>query len=403
LKVAAVLGEFPKLSERFIARELAELTRQGMDLHVFSLEKGDPELLEEEPFASCARRHSYLPHPRRWIESHLVGAPVRTARYVLETLRSLPADPRRTIAFALRNGWCSHLVEGMAQAEDALGTKFDLVWGLWASLPGAVAMVAADVMDLPFAVSCHAWDVFVNRALVRAQLRDAAAVTACTGAAANHLRNLYGADADKVRVVRHGVRIPDSPPPPRVPPPDRPLRVVGLGRLVPKKGFRYLVSAAAAGGDFEVELVGEGPELDALRKLAAGTGATERVHFTGPANAAGLEAAFARCDAICAPSVVASDGDRDGVPNCLLEASLAGLPVIASDAGGLPEFAEDGRSALVFPAGDPAAIAESVRRLAAEEGLAARLVAGARELLRERFDLEKNAGELAGVLRAAAG
>ncbi len=400
MRVAAVLGQFPKLSERFLAREMAELVRGGLDLHVLSLERGDPALLGEEPFASLGPRSSAL--PPCWSPRMLAAklrSPLESLREFLLIpgyLRSLPDDPGRTLGAFIRNDWASLLLEA-ARREGC-----DLIWANWASLPGSVAWAASIMGKVPLALSCHAWDVFVNRALVRAQLKRAAVVTTCTRAAADHLREVYGADAGKVQVVRHGVRVPDAPPPPRTPPAGRPPRVLGLGRLVAKKGFRDLIAAAPA-GNFEVELIGDGPELDSLRAAAAARGAADRVQFRGQANAAGIEQAFERCDAICAPSVLAPDGDRDGVPNCLLEASLAGLPVIASDAGGLPEFAEDGRTALVVPAGDPRGIADAVGRLANEDGLAARLVSGARALIRERFDLEKNAARLAELLREAAG
>jgi glycosyltransferase involved in cell wall biosynthesis len=180
--------------------------------------------------------------------------------------------------------------------------------------------------------------------------------------------------------------------------------VLGVGRLVPKKGFRHLIEAAALSpGGFEVELAGDGPERPDLERLAAARKVEGRVIFDGELGEEGLAAACARADAICMPSVLASDGDRDGVPNALLEAMAASLPAVTTDAGGLPEAAEDGRTGLVVPQADAQALAEALERLERDAELRARLVAGAHELLRERFSLERNAARLAGLLRAAAG
>jgi hypothetical protein len=139
-----------------------------------------------------------------------------------------------------------------------------------------------------------------------------------------------------------------------------------------------------------------GPRLAAARRVE------HRVTFSGELDGAGLAAAWARADAVSAPSVVTSDGDRDGVPNALLEAMAAGLPAVATDAGGLPEAVEDGRTGLAVPQADPPALAEAIERLERDRELAERLVAGAVELLRERFSLEKNAARLGELLRAAA-
>ncbi len=400
MKIAVVLERFPKLSERFIARELAALAKLGLGFHIFTLGAGEARASGEEPFKSLESRVTRLPS---WHSPAMLAAklrhPLLSLRELLlipDYLASLPADPRRTLGAFLRSDWSAVLLRAAERA------GCDLIWSQWASLPGAVGLGAAYMAGLPFALSCHAWDVFVNRALVGAQLRRARLVTTCSHAAREHLRKLYGPAADKVEMVHHGLPAPSDPPPPRPERGERPFRVLGVGRFVAKKGFHHLVAAAGL-GNFEVELMGDGPESEKLRGLAAELGLSERVRFSDFAAAAGLAAAFARADAIAAPSVVAADGDRDGVPNVLLEASAAGLPVVASSTGGIPDFVEDGRTGLLVPPGGAAAIADAVDRLARDAELGARLVSGARELLGEKFSLEKNAARLAELLRAAAG
>jgi glycosyltransferase involved in cell wall biosynthesis len=255
---------------------------------------------------------------------------------------------------------------------------------------------------LPFVLSCHAWDIFVNRALVGAQLGSAAAVTVCSRAGLEHLRTQYAPSADKVRLLHHGVEIPEADlPAPRAACSD-PFRVLGVGRFVPKKGFEHLLSAAAQ-RNFAVTLMGEGPLESSLRAQAAALDIESRVDFLGLRDAVGMAKVFAECDCICAPSVVAPDGDRDGVPNVLLEASLAGLPVVATDAGGIPDFLEDGRTGLSVPQADPAAIASAVGRLQVEPDLGRQLVAGARERVQSEFSIERTGPGLAEILRTASG
>jgi len=401
MRIAVVLETFPKRSERFIARELAALAGSGLDLRIFALARGDGAALAEEPFRRLADLVSWLPHvlsPRAVAEQSrmAVGRPGRLLRLVPDAVSSALGDPLRLAALLPRLAWAPAL----ARAAEKAGAG--LLWAHFASLPGALAWMAARLAALPFALSTHAWDVFVNRTLLAAQLAEARLVTACSRAALEHLRARWGPAAARVELVHHG--LPAFPDPPRRPPKaGGKFRVLGIGRLVPKKGFRHLIEAAAlAPGGFEVELVGEGPEREQLAGLAAARRVEHRVTFSGELDGAGLAAAWARADAVSAPSVVTSDGDRDGVPNALLEAMAAGLPAVATDAGGLPEAVEDGRTGLAVPQADPPALAEAIERLERDRALAERLVAGAAELLRERFSLEKNAARLAGLLRAAA-
>jgi glycosyltransferase involved in cell wall biosynthesis len=400
VKIAVVLGQFPKLSERFLARELAALLRHDLDIRILALTPGPAEVFEEEPFASLRERTTVVAH---WMSLGGVIAKVSQPLGTLKTLRvvpdlaaSLPADPRRSLTIWPRLNW------GPVVAREVRRSGCELIWAHWATIPGAVGMVASRMTGLPFALSCHAWDVFVNRALVAAQLRSARLVTACSRAALEHLRELYGPAAEGIELIHHGVELERAPPEPPSPRQEGPFRVLGVGRLVAKKGFEHLL-AATARGDFEVELIGDGPLREHLGTIAAELGLTDRVHFDGLQDAEGMERLFKRCGAICAPSVIAPDGDRDGVPNVLLEASLAGLPVITTDAGGLGDFIEHERTGLLVPPRDPAAIAAAVERLRREEGLAARLIVGAWERIRESFNLERNAARLAELLRAAAG
>ena len=403
MSIAVVIETFPKRSERFLIREMLELVRQGLDLRVIALVRGEPAALAESPYRELAPRVEWLPHvlsARSLADKAQVaaGRPGRLLKLVPQAVAAGLSDPRRLAGILPRLGLLS---PSLAHAAERAGAG--LLWAHFASLPGALAWMASRLAGLPFALSCHAWDVFVNRTLVAAQLAEARLVTVCSRAALGHLQTHYGSAADKVELVYHG--LPSAPVPgPRPPLPGRRFRVLGVGRLVPKKGFRHLIEAAAlAPGGFEVELAGDGPERADLARLAAARKVEGRVIFDGELGEEGLAAACARADAVCMPSVVAGDGDRDGVPNALLEAMAASLPAVTTDAGGLPEAAQDGRTGLVVPQADPQALAEAIERLERDGELRARLVSGAHELLRERFSLERNAARLAGLLRAAAG
>jgi glycosyltransferase involved in cell wall biosynthesis len=400
LRVAVVLGEFPRLTERFIARELSWLAGSGTELRLLPLRAGDPALYAEEPFSSLRELVQPLPH---WTSPAAAAAaaarPLGSLR-VLRALRHLPAsvlrDPRRTLGALPRLAWGPLIARGAA----ALGCQ--ILWAHWAGLPGISAAAASWIGGLPLVLSCHAWDIFANRAWLHAQFRTAAAITVCTAAGLRAVLRFASPGSPQPHLVHHGVLMPENPPAPRGPAAGRRPRVLGVGRLVAKKGFADLVAAAAC-GDFELELMGEGPLRAELSALARARGVDSRLRITGFGGAAALRRAFERSDAICAPSVVAPDGDRDGVPNVLVEASVAGLPLISTATGGLPDLVEHQVTGLVVPAGRPQEIAAAVARLAAEPGLAPGLVAGARGRIRQSFNLEASGRALQEVLRGAAG
>jgi len=395
MKVGVVLGEFPRLSERFIARELAWLAAHECELCILPLSPGDAALFSEQPFASLRPAVHPLPH---WLSVSGVAAkalhPLRALR-MTRALRHLPAslaaDPRRTLAFLPRLNW------GPVIAREALRHGCDLLWAHWATVPGLATAAASLMTGLPFVLSCHAWDVFVNRAWRAAQTRTAKAVTCCSRAAAAQLETECASANTPLSVVHHGVSIPAELPEPRDPAAEGRASVLAIGRFVAKKGFADLI-AAAAHGDFRLEIMGDGPLRGKLESRARASGAAERIRFEPLGDQAAMDDAFARCNAFCAPSVVAPDGDRDGIPNVLLEATLAGLPVVGTTAGGLPEFLEDAKTGLVCPPGNPLALAAAFARLDSEPGLGPRLVSAARSRVREEFDVEKTGPRLRALL-----
>ncbi len=391
-----MLGEFPKLSERFIARELAWLARNGFDLRIFALRRGAAKLFNEDPFSGLRDSVTVLPH---WISMRTMIAKLaqplralRAARLARYLPGSLAADPLGTLRVLPLLNRSYPLTAALLREE------FSAIWAHWASTPGMTAMVSSWMTGLPMILSCHARDIFANRVLVAAQLASASAITVCSTAAREHLLASFSAPEERLHLIHHGVAAEEDLPPPSRMPSDRPLRLLGVGRLVAKKGFSHLVTAAHQ-GEFHLEIMGDGPLSSRLRAAAAAGPAAARIRFRPAGSAAELAQEFERSDVICAPSVKAADGDRDGVPNVLLEATLAGLPIISTDAGGLADLAQDGSTALVVQPKNPAAIVAAASRLQSEPQLAGALVRGARQLVAERFCLERNAGRLAELLK----
>jgi glycosyltransferase involved in cell wall biosynthesis len=248
------------------------------------------------------------------------------------------------------------------------------------------AALVADILaahGTPAVVSLHGSDVFVAerlrpaRLLARRALRRAGAVTACSTDLRDRALRL-GAPSTRAHVVPYGVDAALFSPAAgreglrgRLGVPEEALFVLGFGRLVEKKGFRYLIDAMSQVSGAHLVIAGEGDLAQALRARAAAAGVP--VVFPGALDRNTIAAALAAADVVVVPSVIDDAGNVDGLPNALLEALAAGRAVVASRVAGIPDVVEDGVSGLLVPQKDGGALAEALRRLQREPETRARL------------------------------
>ena len=201
-------------------------------------------------------------------------------------------------------------------------------------------------------------------------------------------------------LARHGVDVdrfspspsqsPSRPAAPGGPEGERALRVLAVGRLVPKKGYPDLLEAVAlvsrTGRLVRCDIVGDGELETGLRADIERLGLAGVVRLVGERTHQELAAAYRQADVFVQASVVLADGDRDGIPNTLLEAMASATAVVATDVAGIPEVVVDSENGLLVPAGDPKALADAVLRLADDPRLRARLGNAARGEVLARHD-----------------
>lgn len=337
--IAVVTSGFPRRSETFLLHELLALDARGELAAVFATKPGETGALQP----GCARllgRVQVLPP----------GSVARQAAAVVAWLGTRPVRA---------------------------------VHGYFAHQPAAVAACAARRLGVPYGFSVHARDARkVAPATLAARADGAACVVACNTDVAADLRRAGAA----ARIVPHGVDTRRFRPRPA--PRDRVLRLLAVGRLVEKKGFAVLVAAIArVHAPVTVRIVGEGPGRDALADAIAAHGLGARIVLAGPATHADLPREYARAHVVVVPSIRDRSGDRDGLPNVVLEAMASGRPVVASDVGAIRSAVSHGRTGLLVPPGDAAALAAALDRLAARPLLRGRLGRCARARAERRFEL----------------
>ncbi|MEI8312040.1 MAG: glycosyltransferase family 4 protein, partial [Verrucomicrobiota bacterium] len=249
----------------------------------------------------------------------------------------------------------------------------------------------------PFSFTGHAADLFRERCLLEQKLRRAAFVACISDWHRDWYRTICQRPDSEYPVIRCGVDVPDAPLPARSGPP---LSLLGLGRLVPKKGFDVLVKAcrilADEGVALECTIAGDGPELDHLRSLADGL----PVRFPGAVAHRDVPALLEGKDVFVLPCQISRDGDRDGIPVVLMEAMARGICAVSGDLPTIRELICDGRDGCLVTPGDPGSLAACLRKLAAEPALRASFAREGRKCIEEEFSSAKNIDRMLVALTA---
>jgi len=427
--VAYVLKGYPRLSEIFITSEIYRLEQLGVKLRLAVIKHGD-ELHTNSLFNKIQARPNYLPQTsslsqtslRRWLSLHL--GDFVPALHSVWKLR--PAGFARASAVAFAQAVRARRSFFAWPRKLYLKEFFQAIWVAQFILDAGdvshihahfchgsttVAWLASIITGLPFSFTAHAKDIYcesLNPAgLLRRKMRAAQFVVTCTDANREHLLNIE--PNANVRCIYHGLNaefadllLDASHPPTKT---ER-LRALGVGRLVPKKGFDVLVEACAIlkrrGFHFETAIVGEHGEHEAqLRRQIEAHGLKDIVRLIGPMEQSRLYTEYQRADIFCLPCRVLDNGDRDGLPNVLMEAMACGLPVITTPVSGIPEIIKDGENGALVPPGDAEALANAIQRISADRMLARNLGRAGRLTVLEHFDGDKTAMELAALFATA--
>lgn len=387
---------WPKLSETFILEEVLALERQGVALRLYALAEPTDELSHAE-VAQVRAAVTYVPRlvAGRWREfaAHHARAVAAAPFAYFVALGFAARRGRRGLADFARAGWLAAQLarDGVAH----LHTHF-------ISGPADVSELVARVSGLPFSISAHAKDIYLSApADLRRKLRAARFTVTCT----EFNRSTLAAIAPEADIHRmyHGVNPASFHPRNRLAPSPVPL-ILAVGRLREKKGLDSLIEACRllrdAGEAFRCEIVGYGEERERLAAHIARCGIADRVSLTGKLARDEVVERYARAAVFVQPSRIGADGDRDGIPNVLLEAMAAGVPVVATRVSGIPELVRHGRNGLLVEADAPAQLADAVQRLLRQPGLAAELTEAARATVVESFDNDRNLRLLMQLLEA---
>ncbi len=366
--IVFVLKGYPRLSETFIAEEILGLERRGFDIRLVALRLPTDDRVHPVHRAIAAPV-AYLPEylhrdpfrvVRGWWTARRAPGFRAAWRQFLGDLRRDPS-PNRVRRFGQALVLAAELPRGTAR----LHAHF-------IHTPASVVGYAATITGLPWSCSAHAKDIWTSPDWdIAAKLAAARWTVTCTRTGRDRLEVL-GPAGKPVHLVYHGLDLGRFRPLPQLRPrrdghdSADPVRLLAVGRAVSKKGFDVLVEALAAlppDCAWRMTHVGGGPGLPTLKAMAEARGLGHRMHWLGPLDQTDVLAHYRDADLFVLPCRVAQDGDRDGLPNVLVEAQSQGLACVSTEVGGVPELVEDGVNGRLVPPNDPIALAAAMLEL----------------------------------------
>ncbi|MEM9221237.1 MAG: glycosyltransferase family 4 protein [Pseudomonadota bacterium] len=381
-RIAVVVKGYPRLSETFIAQEILGLERLGVDLMIVSLRHPTEDRVHDI--------HREISAPVTYLPEYLKDDPARVAaaRKVVRNLKGFDAardayaaDLAKDPSASRRRRWGQAAVLAAELPRDV-----ELLYVHYLHTPASVARYASLLRGIPFAFSAHAKDIYTTpRWDLKRKIDDAAWGVTCT--AYNHrvLRELAD-DPKKLDLVYHGLDISRFPVP-SARPSTGPLKILSVCRAVEKKGLNDVLQALVrlpAGLDWRFEHIGGGALVPKLAAQAARLGIAERAKFSGAQDRASVIAAYQRSDIFVLASRIARNGDRDGLPNVIMEAMALGLPVASTAVSAVPEIVTP-ETGLLVPERDPRALADAITALAADPELRKNLGAAGARRVHEHF------------------
>jgi glycosyltransferase involved in cell wall biosynthesis len=418
-RVGYLLKTYPKLSETFILNEIVQLERLGTRLHLFSLkrpsirEKFHPAVCEVQAPVTYVRRDPLFVRLGRFLSTGVRNDPLDATPEVLEHLVLFVRNPIRylsTLWFHLRlpeKRRLKDFVQAGLLTRAMQRRKIQHLHAHFANVPTSVAELVHHFCGITFSFTAHAKDIYLTKDCELARkIRGAKFVLTCTGYNKKYLEAV-GRGSTPIHLAYHGVDLSRFRALDAAPRPDGPPQLLSVGRFCEKKGFAYLIQACRIlkerGREFSCAIVGWGPARGQLESLIAELGLASHVSLVAEMTQDRLVGMYREAEMFVLPCILGDDGDRDGIPNVLIEAMAMRVPVVSTEVSGIPELVDHMQSGLLVPEKNAAALAEAMELLLSRPDLRARFGETGRAKVMRQFTLEHNVGVVQELLMAAAG
>ena len=390
-KTAYVLLWFPLSSETFIFREVQSLRRQGLSVQVYSL--------YGEKLKNCS---SEMRDASQGVQRMGIFAAPLIIRDLFYWNKRRPGCLKALFKEIALRRWCSLEVAGESLWAFCAGFRLARllerdgvthIHAPWAGGPATAAWVASRLTGIPFSMAGRAGDIDPPDGALAEKIRDSLFVRVNNRANVDYLSSIAPEQSAKIRLVYNSLTVREHGEGPLSMTP--PVKLLAVGRFARTKGFDVLLKACKIlkddGFAFKLTLVGSGFQGFMLKRLRSRLKIEDQVDMPGFLSHDHLTSLLKSHDMLVVPSVVHSSGDRDGIPNVIMEALSHRLPVVATDVCGIPEVIRNGETGLIVPQKDPRALARAVADMASNRDKALTMAANGRDLVKSMFDPEANA------------
>ena len=381
-RIGYVLKVYPRISQTFVLTEILAHERAGLAMDIFSLRRTDD-----------TRFHAALAQVQSPVFQ--IDRATTKAALVLDELREHARHLPKLWDVVRESGATAEDLLQAAQLSRAVVER-DIVHlhAHFGTVGTVVARLASQITGVSYSFTAHAKDIYhecVVEDELRNKLADAAGVVTVSQFNVDYLQRKYESAAQQVKLIYNGLDLEEF----RFESGGtRPLLILGVGRLVEKKGFSYLVGACSIlrerGVKFRCEIVGGGVLEADLKHQIEAQGLEDIVRLVGPMSQSDVKQKIREAVLLAAPCVHAEDADRDGLPTILLESMALGTPCISTPVTGIPEVLHHLETGLMVAERDSEELADACAKLLADKSLAETLTRGARQLIEQRFDIDRN-------------
>jgi glycosyltransferase involved in cell wall biosynthesis len=404
-----ILKGYPRISETFISNEILLLEKLGFTMRLFPMRQ-PRESFSHASVKEITARVDYLPtellvdFPRLLRPNIFLAA--KKPKHFRETLRTAAQGLGKgkelaTLKHLLQAGYLTntHLEKDASIAQ---------LHGHFAHSPTSVTMFASLLSGIPFSFTAHAKDIYTSdKEKLRRKIAQAKFVVTCTRHNKEYLdalaKDCPTPISTPIYCVYHGIDTALFQQTDVSYTTHNPFKILTVARMTSKKGlptiYRALAGLQAQGVRFEHTLIGDGDDREQILALIAELGLTEHCRWIGTRTHEEVLLHFKASDLFVLGCEIAENGDRDGIPNVLVESLAMGVPALSSAVSAIPEILIDGKTGMTVPPSQPEQLGKAMLRILTDEQLRRQLIIGGQELVKDTFDNSRWIEKLAEIFR----
>jgi glycosyltransferase involved in cell wall biosynthesis len=406
-QIGYLLRSYPRLSQTFILNEILALEKIGVTIQIFALTNPHEKVVQMQvDQVQASVQYMDAIQPRPWwsvLKENLVAARLHFKGY-LRSLFYIVANRSIDEGYTASSRWqcflqAVRLVYLLDLQRRNTGRKIDHLHAHFAHDPALIAYLVHLMTGMPFSFTAHARDLYqVPEKALTDRIRLAKDIVTCCRANLEYLQQLAPSQESKFSLIYHGVNLKDFQPVASVGPVPMVPLILSVGRLVEKKGFQDLLQALLMvkdrGEKFQCEIYGDGPLCEPLREWIRAHGMTDEVKLMGDCTQQELISIYQNATLFILTPVQTEDGDRDGIPNVIVESMAVGLPVITTAVAGIPELVENNQNGLLFQPHDVDGISSGIIELLRNAEKRKQLGSAGSKKVMEQFDISQAAKRL---------